>query len=177
MSRVTMSPIRMATDTDRRCSIRAKSNTGAVVKNLVTVGIITACCVGGMAIAAATSVEFGGRWSSEKSKLTLDLSRCGDGWCGVEVTNGTLCGRTVLRLDAGEQGGTEPVRFTGRLRLAPESEPYAVHTIVLRDGDVPVLMIRGHTGRGFNVASRNFDFQAEFVRTSDAVCQPNVKVS
>jgi hypothetical protein len=173
-----MSLIRMATgDTDRRRSMRAKPNTGAVVKNPVTVGIITACCVTGMAIAALTPVEFGGRWLSEKQKLTLDVSRCGDGWCGVEVTNGTMCGRTVLRLDAGEQGGSEPVRFIGRLQLAPESKPYGVHAILLRRGDVPVLMITGHAGGRFSFASRNFDFRAEFVRTSDAVCQPDAKVS
>jgi hypothetical protein len=173
-----MSPIRIATDdADRRPSIRAKSNTGAVVKNLVTVGIITACCVTGMAIAAVTPVEFGGRWLSENKKLTLDVSRCGDGWCGVEVTNGTMCGRTVLRLDAGEQGGNEAVRFTGRLQLAPESEPYGVETILLRRGAVPVLMITGQAGGRFFLGSRRIDFRAEFVRTSDAVCQPDVKVS
>ena len=173
-----MSPIRIATgDTNRRPSIRAKSNTGAVVKNLVTVGIIAACCVTGMAIAAVTPVEFGGRWLSEKPKLTLDVSRCGDGWCGVEVTNGTMCGRTVLRLDAGQQGGNEPVRFNGRLQLAPESEPYDVHTILLRRGDVLALKIMGQTRGRLRVASRSFDFQAEFVRTNDAVCQPDVKVS
>ena len=173
-----MSPIRIATgDTNRRPSIRAKSNTGAVVKNLVTVGIITACCVTGMAIAAVTPVEFGGRWLSEKPQLTLDVSRCGDGWCGVEVTNGTMCGRTVLRLDAGEQGGNESVKFNGRLQLAPESEPYEVHTILLRRGDVPALIIIGQTGGRLRFASRNFDFRADFVRTNDAVCQPDVKVS
>lgn len=172
-----MSPTSMPTaDTDRRRSLRAKPNTGAVVKNLVTVGIVTACCVAGMAIAAATPVEFGGRWSSQKPKLTLDVSRCGDGWCGVEVTNGTTCGRTVLRPDAGEQGGTEP-GFIGRLQLVPESEPYGVHAILLRRGNAPVLMMTGQAGGRFHFASRRLDFRAEFVRTSDAACQPEAKVS
>jgi hypothetical protein len=147
---------------------------GAVVKNLFAVGIVTACCVTGMAIAAVTPVEFAGRWLSEKQKLTLDVSRCGDGWCGVEVTNGTTCGRTVLRLDAGEQHGNEPVRFVGRLQLAPESEPYGVHTILLSRGDAFALVITGHTGGSFRFVRRTFDFQAEFVRTNDVVCQPDV---
>jgi hypothetical protein len=174
-----MSPIRMAAtdDADRRPPRCAKRIKGALFKGLVTVGIITACCVAGMAIAAVTPVEFGGRWSSEVQKLTLDVSRCGDGWCGVEVTNGTTCGRTILRLDPGEQRDNESVKFIGRLQLAPESEAYAVQTILLRRGGMLALMIRGHTGGGFQFARRTFDFQAELVRTNDAVCQSNEKVS
>lgn len=127
-------------------------------------------------MAAVTPAEFGGRWRSEKQKLTLDLSRCGNGWCGVEVTKGTACARTVLRLDSGEQG-RDPAGFSGRLQLAPESESYGVRTILQARGGSMVLVITGHTGGSFQFARRTFDFQAEFVRIDDAVCRPDAKIS
>jgi hypothetical protein len=138
--------------------------------------MITVFCVAGMAIAVATPSEFGGRWRSEGQRLTLDVSRCGNDWCGVEVVNGSTCGRTVLRLDAGEQD-KESVTFNGRLQLAPESEPYGVRTSLRRRSDVLTLMITGHTGGSFQMVRRTFDFQAEFVRINDAACQPDAKVS
>ena len=174
-----MTPTRVvpAGNADRRPSIYAKSGIGASINHLIAAGIITTFCVAGVAIAAPTSADFGGRWLSKKQNLTLDVSRCGNGWCGVEVTSGSTCGRTVLRLDAGDLG-TDTMRLTGSLQLAQASEPYGVRAVLNRRGNVPALMITGNTGERFSqFPRRTFDFQAEFVRIDDPACQPNPRVS
>ena len=161
---------------DKRPSPCATSIMGAVVNRSVTVGMITAVCVAGMAIAAVVPAEFGGRWHSDGKNLTLDVSRCGNGWCGVEVTNRATCGRTVLRLDDGEHDSGS-MSFSGSLQLALGSEPYGVRTVLQRRGDALALIITGHTGGRFQFARRTFDFQAEFVRVDNSTCPPDVKVS
>ena len=129
-----------------------------------------------MAIAAIMPADFGGRWLSKERKLTLDVSRCGDGWCGVEVTNGASCGRTVLRLDSGQQG-KETVRFSGSLQLAARTQPYGVQAILARNGDALSVVINGHTGGAFQFARRTYDFRDVFARIGDSVCRPDAKVS
>lgn len=127
-------------------------------------------------MAAVTPADFSGRWLSKKHKLTLDVSRCGEGWCGVEVTNGTSCGRTVLRLDPGQQRN-EFVQFKGRLQLAAETQPYGVEAILARHDNVTDVTITGHTGGTFQMARRTFDFRDVFVRIDNSVCRPDAKVS
>src|SRR3954465_15342595 len=101
MTATTMVP---AGNADRRTSICSKFGIDASVNQLVAAGIIITFCVAGVAIAAPTPTDFGGRWLSKKPELTLDVSRCGNGWCGVEVTSGAACGSTILRLDVDKQG-------------------------------------------------------------------------
>src|SRR4029079_16737788 len=62
--------------------------------------MLASFCVAGMALAETERVvpaDLAGRWVAEKQKLVLDVSRCGAGWCGVEVAEGA-CGRTALRV-------------------------------------------------------------------------------
>jgi len=160
----------------RRSSICAKLVMCAAVNPLFAITIIATFYVAGMAMAAVMSADFSGRWVSEKHKLTLDVSRCGSGWCGVEVTNATSCGSTVLRLDSAEQGN-ETVRFSGHLQLAAETQPYGVEAILVRRGDGLALLVTGHTGGIFQFGRRTFDFRDVFVRINDSVCRPDAKVS
>lgn len=138
--------------------------------------MVAVICVGSVAMAAVTPAEFAGRWRAEQHRLTLDVSRCGNAWCGVEVTGGGTCGLAVLRLDAGAQR-TDAVEFSGRLQLAAETQPYAVQATLLRRGDALSLRLSGHTGGTFHVARRTFDFQDVLARTGDAVCKTDGKVS
>ena len=145
-------------------------------KGVSAIVMIASICVGSVAVAAVTSAEFGGRWRADQHKLTLDVSRCGDGWCGVEVSGATGCGRVVLRLDAGAQK-PDAVEFSGQLQLAAKTEPYGLQATLLRRGDALSLQMSGHTGGSFQIARRTFDFHGVFARVGDALCKPDGKVS
>ena len=121
--------------------------------------------------------KFAGRWRSDRHNLTLDVSRCGDGWCGVKVAADRTCGGIALRLNALEQGDGH-ARLEGQLELAPGSEPYRVQaTLFRKDDGLLDLTVHGNTGPEFQAWRRTFPFQAVFARVSDAACPPNAKVS
>jgi hypothetical protein len=146
---------------------------GRVGKPVLRIASIAAVCVAGVASAAPEGIE--GRWVSAQKKLTLDISRCEAGWCGVEVDGGR-CGRTVLHLGAGEPGGKPP---TGTLQLTSDSFRYGVRASLRQDDSKSMLMIAGHTGEGDRFASmrRTFDYRAELVRIEAPACTPDNKVS
>lgn len=133
--------------------------------------MLAAFCVGDVAKAEAT---FEGRWAASNQSLTLDLARCGDGWCGIEVTPAGSCGRTVLRVRNDADG-----RFTGELELATQSESYkiAIHLLRRSPSDPETLMIRGSTGMRFDAWRRIYPYQVVFTRTGDVACRPDPKVS
>jgi hypothetical protein len=131
-------------------------------------------CVVPVAMADADP-PFEGRWTAENRSLTLDISRCGDGWCGVEVT-AESCGRTILRARSQpEQGGV----VIGRLDLAAKAQPYTVSMDLFERGPGAsyVLHIRGSSSDSFSLARRVFPYMVAFARTGDAVCRPDPKVS
>src|SRR5438105_4033838 len=86
-------------------------------KTGVILAIVIAALGGMMAVAGPTAAELqasnlSGRWTQvvadskrpctgASCRLTYDLVRCGEGWCGIEVKDGKECGRTALRLTAG----------------------------------------------------------------------------
>lgn len=111
--------------------------------------------------------------------LTLDLVRCRDGWCGVEVTGvERRCGATALTLDGGASGGINP--FKGKLELARGTEPYVVEAyLVPASGDDarPELQILGDTGGKFRMFRRSFPFSATLARAGEAACRPESTVS
>jgi hypothetical protein len=160
--------IRMAVAADVGRSL-AMSLIGRAGKPVLRIVSIVAVCVAGVASAAPEGVE--GRWVSDQKNLTLDISRCANGWCGVEVNDGA-CGRTVLRLDAGAPDG----KFhNGSLLLAPDSKPYTVRAVLREKDGAPVVAITGHTGQ-FPMR-RTYDFDAVFARADKAACTPDNKVS
>ena len=139
---------------------------------LAAASMLAAFCVGGMA-KAGIEQTFEGRWVASNQGLTLDLSRCGDGWCGIEVTQTGTCGRTVLR------ASNDDGQFTGRLELTTQTQPYtiAMHLFRRNPSDPQTLMIRGHTGTGFDPWRRMYPYMVAFARTSDVTCRPDPKVS
>ena len=114
---------------------------------------------------------FEGRWVANNKSLTLDLSRCDDGWCGIEVTSAGSCGRTMLRVAKGT--GDNDGQFTGRLDLDPQAHPYtvAIHLVRRKPNDPETLVIRGHTrgsaGTEFQPWRRIYPYMVEFARVGD----------
>src|SRR5262245_1516819 len=71
----------------------------------LAVAMVSMFCVAGMAGAASAPItpdDLNGRWVSAERGLTLDVARCGEGWCGVEVKADASCGRTQLRVGGAE---------------------------------------------------------------------------
>ena len=73
--------------------------------------------------AQSPSPDFAGRWRADKPGLVLDITPCGAGWCGVEVTGNATCGREMLRL---LPGAAPAGAWRSRLELAAEAQAYAV---------------------------------------------------
>jgi len=115
-----------------------------------------------------------GRWVASNQSLTLDLSRCGDGWCGIEVTKTGSCGRTVLHARDDDDG-----QLLGRLELATKSQPYTVAMRLFRPSpsEPEMLAINGHTGTRFDPWRRMYPYMVAFARASDVTCRPDPKVS
>jgi uncharacterized protein (DUF2147 family) len=154
----------------------------AVCTRLMAATFLGVFCDVGAAIAdpvkiSATDIE--GRWVSEKYKLTLDVSRCGAGWCGVEVAeraSGAECGRTALRLDAGKEDG-QYVSFRGRLERTANSQSYAILANLQRRDGLLTLNMRGNSGDDFSPFRRTFEFSDVVARAGDGVCRPDPKLS
>jgi hypothetical protein len=125
---------------------------------------------------ALTPSDLAGRWFSKERDLTLDIASCGAAWCGVQVTNGTSCGSTVLHLDldAREAG----IGFIGRLELASTAQRYAIYAALYRLEDgAPVLRMHGNTGNEVELYRRTFPFSTLFVRAGDTACPQGAKTS
>jgi hypothetical protein len=161
---------------------RAVACTRSVMRTLGSVAsvMLATFCVAGVA-EADIQRTFEGRWVANNQSLTLDLSRCGDGWCGIEVTTAGSCGRTILRVANGT--GNDSGELTGQLARDPQSQPYtiAVHLFRRNPNDPETLMIRGHT-RGDTVTQfrpwrRIYPYMVEFARVGDTTCRHDPKVS
>jgi hypothetical protein len=152
----------------------------------LAIAMLATFCVAGVAAAASAPIapdDLIGRWVAAEQRLTLDVSRCGDGWCGVEVKADASCGRTQLRVGGADEavnygpaGG--PLGLSGQLQLAANTKPYQVRATLSRvSGGALGLFIAGNTGGKFALARRTYDFQGLFARTGDPVCKPDPKVS
>lgn len=110
--------------------------------------------------------------------LTLDVSRCGEGWCGVEVATGGACGTTALKIGAGKRDGGQTA-FEGTLQLAERTEPYTVR-ISGHPGEAgkpATLWAVGDTGGSLRMLRRTFPFEAQLARQGEASCKPEHKTS
>ena len=167
---------------------RAVVCTRSVMRTLassVAATMLTAFCVAGVAM-AETDWPLEGRWAALNQSLTLDLSLCGDGWCGVEVTSAGSCGRTTLRTRS--RSPEETGFIIGRLELAAQARPYVVALHLykrgpdgsdrrLLRGTPDTLMIRGNSGGEFDFMRRMYPYMVAFARIGDATCRHDPKVS
>jgi hypothetical protein len=169
---------------DGREPIGCVRSAKAVLARSVLATMVGTLCVARMALAepaALTPADFAGRWVAKDASLTLDMSRCGKGWCGVVVANNS-CGHTALRVaespeDAAYQ--TDKNReLVGRLQLAANTEAYGVRAMLTRDdGGAMTLFIAGHSGGTFSAVRRIYDYRNLLVRQGEPVCSPNPKLS
>jgi hypothetical protein len=151
---------------------------------MLMLATIAAICVAPVARAepaALTSTDFAGRWVSADKKLTLDVSRCGNSFCGVVVANG-VCAFTGLRLSEQAKNAQYQTaknrEIAGQLRLAANTQPYGVRAMLTRDDSGALtLYIGGHTGGVFSPIRRSYDYSATFARAGDAACSPDAKTS
>jgi hypothetical protein len=141
---------------------------------LVASIVIALCCIWPTAAEtldpAAINIE--GRWVAGGGKLTLDMSRCKEGWCGVEVT-GATCGKTALRIavPTPEERIHHSMHFLGRLELAAEALPYVVEASIVQQQPAMQLRLVGHTGDKFELWRRTFPLTMMLSRSGDAQCR------
>lgn len=103
--------------------------------------------------------------------LTIDLSPCASGWCGVLVNEEGGCGGLAMAVQAGK--GDETYRqFDGHLTLDPKAASYTIQATLWTEAESkkPRLGIIGDTGKEMMFMRRSFPFQAELSRTGDAAC-------
>ncbi len=124
---------RFAAAHGRREAIACARSIKTKLARPILASLMGALCVVRVALAEPAPLKLGafeGRWVSEGKKLTLDISRCGEDWCGVVVESNT-CGRTALRVNdrsldqSSPQSSGNPELF-GKLQLAANTEPYGV---------------------------------------------------
>ena len=125
--------------------------------------------------AQSPNADFEGRWRADKPSLVLDITPCGAGWCGVEVTGRGTCGREMLRLVPGEVASEA---WRGRLELSAEAQPYAVEArLGSTPGNLRTLSLVGHAGSVFLPTRRVIPFRALFVRSGEPVCRSQKPIS
>jgi hypothetical protein len=116
--------------------------------------------------------------------LTYDIVACGDGWCGIAVTDETACGAVAVKLKPDTTKNRRNA-FSGHLELAKGAAPYVVEAWYQAPEDKPAdaeaktahLNFIGDTGTELLLMRRSFPFQAELARTGDAVCTLEKAVS
>lgn len=154
-----------------------------VAARSLIIALVSVFCVAAVAWSAPLPPEaINGRWVSQERKLTLDISRCGEGWCGVEVRSDASCGRTQLHVaiekkDVERRPIGDEVLFGGRLDLAANTLPYVVQAALSQDEAGLRLFVRGHTGGIFSAMRRTYDFNGLFVRTGEPTCRHDPKLS
>ena len=108
--------------------------------------------------------------SGSSCKLTIDVSACADGWCGVLVKDGGACSSLAMKVKTGS-GKDNYLRFDGKLELDPKAASYTVQATLWRDETgKPHLDFIGDTGPELMFMRRSFPFQARLARTGDAAC-------
>jgi hypothetical protein len=174
----------MFTARGRREPIAYAISIKAMLGCAILASMIGTLCVARMAMAepaALTPADLAGRWASKENKLTLDISRCGEGWCGVVVANNS-CGHTALRVGESPDHAIyqtgQSRELAGQLRLAANTEPYGVRVALSRDDAGAIrLFVAGHSGGAFSAARRTYDYRELLVRNGNAACSPDPKSS
>ncbi|MDX2309392.1 MAG: hypothetical protein NW216_14225 [Hyphomicrobium sp.] len=143
-------------------------------------------------LAAMTPADISGRWSGttraitadpgrcgpDGCKLTMDISKCGDGWCGIEVRDSDACGGQALQLKSAAEPDRKANVFTGKLSLAEGAQDYVVEAYFYeRDGAVRTLSFVGDTGPELMMFRRSFPFHANLTASGEAKCKPEKPTS
>jgi hypothetical protein len=135
-------------------------------------------------------MQIAGRWTGETYtektggplSLTLDIVPCGNAWCGIKIEAGDKCGGTALKVESVEplaDSQSDSLQFNGSLELAAGTEPYVVQAWLVppQENSGLSLQLTGDTGGEYRAYRRSFPFEAQMVRTQDAVCHAPQTVS
>lgn len=118
-------------------------------------------------------------WASAEGKIkTLDITKCGENWCGVDVDTTGKCGHVALKLKltGGEQAQYSG-QFTGQYSVTKGSELYAVGAGIWEKKGSMLMSIYGHTGGEFQPFRRMYPLNIQLSREGDAVCKADASVS
>lgn len=157
----------------------------------VTIALTYGAHAAGSAAGKATSMvkaeQIAGRWSGnhygygdihakcagKPCTLTLDISACPGGWCGVLVKDDGACGARGMKVEAAE-GKESWLRFDGKLEIEPKAASYVIQATLWGEKDQATapahLDIVGDTGPDLMFMRRSFPFQAHLARTGEAQC-------
>lgn len=180
---------------DAMLPARASFTLMAGLTSLMALSIALACgafAAGPGAAAAVKAEDLAGRWTGnhfsyaaarakcdgKACALTIDITKCASGWCGVLVAAGGTCGAAAMKVEVGD-GKDSYLHFNGRLALDAKAADYAVQVTLWRgekDG-VRHLDVIGDTGAELMFYRRSFPFQARLARTGDAVCMSDKATS
>ena len=142
---------------------------------------------------AIAPAEIAGRWTGHyyghgshrtecagsSCTITLDISACATGWCGVRVKDDGGCGGIAMTVITAE-ARPNAQKFTGKLDLVPGADPYAIEATLWKSGEEqPKRFINmiGDTGPELRFMRRSFPFEAALSRSGDATCVNDKPVS
>lgn len=145
------------------------------------------------AVAAIAPAEIAGRWSGNYyghgshhagcagsgCTITLDISACATGWCGVRVKDDGGCGGVGMTVITAE-ARPNAQKFTGKLDLVPGAEAYTIEATLWKSSDEPpkrFINMIGDTGPELRFMRRSFPFEAALSRLGDATCVIDKPVS
>lgn len=167
---------------------------GMAAASLMSVSLALSC--GGFAAEkskAAPQVkvtDIAGRWSGPQygfgdvrakcdngpCTLTVDVSACPEGWCGVLVKSDGGCGAVAMKveIETGKNAAKDKsyLHFNGRLDPDPKAAGYVVQATLWQDDTAHAFHLDfiGDTGKELMFYRRSFPFQAHLARTGDTRC-------
>ncbi len=144
-------------------------------------------------VVVVAAAEIVGRWSGNYygfgshretcagsgCTITLDISACATGWCGVRVKDDGGCGGVAMSVTTAE-ARPNAQKFTGKLDLVSGAEAYTIEATMWKSQDEPAkrfLNLIGDTGPELRFMRRSFPFEAALSRSGDATCVSDKPVS
>jgi uncharacterized protein (DUF2147 family) len=117
---------------------------------------------------AMAGQDIEGRWETNTKDLILDISRCGERYCGQAVNSGNTCERTILTVAHNATSQT----FDGELAVSGRPQPYKIKVSFTRAADtVPAKMTIVGDDVEPSLVRRTFPFRALLARVGDAMCR------
>jgi uncharacterized protein (DUF2147 family) len=131
-----------------------------------------------MSVRALEANAIAGRWQTQDRSLIIDISRCGEEFCGRRVVlrdqgvpTDLGCDRMVLRVRLGQkQPQPNLLAFVGQIDLADKGGHYAADVVIM-DGRPGRLHIGGRK-EDTSPFARSLPLDLEMARVGDAACEP-----
>ena len=152
---------------------------GINVGRLRTALAIFAVCALTSHAARARAIEVAeieGRWTTAQRDFVLDISQCGERYCGQLIKADNQCDRTVLTvLLKTSPSEAKVLVLEGQLELPGHRSAYKARVTVKRqpqDKDARMTIVGDDPDGSF--VRRTFPFHAQLARTGNAACRPTI---